>query len=108
MRTRIGGMIMFFVKLPFRLAAIPVMLGLSVIQFFTSLFIGLSSIVTNLIGFASIVTACCTWMFHIGPAADGYYMLTVGLIFILLPHIAQSLVNALSSITARMIAFIIP
>ena len=56
---------MFLLKLPFRVAALPVILALTVFQFITSLLVGLSSIVTNLLGTLGIATAACIWMFHL-------------------------------------------
>ena len=101
-------MIMFLLKLPFRLAAIPLIAALAIVQFFTSLIAGISSIVTNLIGLLGITAACCIWMFHLGTNADAYYMLAVGTIFILLPHIAQWLVSSVGNVLIRIVAFIVP
>ena len=50
---------MFLLKLPFRVAALPVVLALALVQFITALITGLSSIVTNLIGTLGIATAAC-------------------------------------------------
>jgi hypothetical protein len=108
MRKRIGGILMFLVKLPFRIAAIPVILALTIVQLITSLITGLSSIVTNLIGLLTIAAACCIWMFHLGSNADAYYTLASGLLFIVLPHIAQWIINKAADICASLIAFIIP
>ena len=66
---------MFLLKLPFRVAALPVVLALALVQFITALVTGLSSIVTNLIGTLGISTAACIWMFHLGTDADAYRML---------------------------------
>ena len=99
---------MFLVKLPFRIAAIPAILALTIVQLITSLITGLSSIVTNLIGSMAIVAACCIWMFHLGSNEDAHYVLGSGLLFIGLPHIAQWIINKAADICASLIAFIIP
>ena len=99
---------MFLLKLPFRIAALPVILALTAIQFITALITGLSSIVTNLIGTLGIATAACIWMFRLGTDADAYRMLALGIFFIVLPHAAQWVVSKVTGICARLLAFIIP
>ncbi len=66
---------MFLLKLPFRVAVLPAVLALALIQFLTVLINGLSSIVTNLIGTLGIATAACIWMFWLGTNADAYRMI---------------------------------
>lgn len=99
---------MFLLKLPFRVAALPIILALALIQFITALITGLSSIVTNLIGTLGIATAACIWMFHLGTDADAYRMLSLGIFFIALPHAAGWIVGKAADACARLIAFIIP
>ena len=99
---------MFLLKLPFRLAAIPVILALTIVQFITSLITGLSSIVTNLLGILAIAVACCIWMFHLGTNMDAYQMLATGLFFILLPHVAGWIIGKAADACTRLIAFIVP
>ncbi len=99
---------MFLIKLPFRIAAIPVILALTIVQLITSLITGLSSVVTNLIGILAIAAACCIRMFRLGTDADALYMLASGLLFIVLPHIAQWIINKAADSCASLIAFIIP
>lgn len=99
---------MFLLKLPFRVAALPVVLALTLVQFLTVLITGLSSIVTNLIGTLGIASAACIWMFHLGTDADAYRMLALGIFFIVLPHAAGWIVSKAADTCARMIAFIVP
>ena len=99
---------MFLLKLPFRVAVLPVILTLTVFQFITSLLVGLSSIVTNLLGTLGIATAACIWMFHLGTDADAYRMLALGIFFIVLPHAAGWIVGKAADVCARLIAFIVP
>ena len=99
---------MFLVKFPFRLAAIPFVLALALVQFVTALVAGFSSIVTNLIGTLGITTAACIWMFHLGTDADAYRMLALGFFFIVLPHAAGWIVSKAAGTCARLIAFIVP
>ena len=99
---------MFLLKLPFRVAALPVVLALALVQFLTALITGLSSIVTNLIGTLGIATAACIWMFHLGTDADAYLMLALGIFFIVLPHAAGWIVSKAADACAWLIAFIVP
>ena len=99
---------MFLLKLPFRVAALPIILALALIQFITALITGLSSIVTNLIGTLGIATAACIWMFRLGTDADAYKMLTLGIFFIIIPHVAGWLIGKITEACARLIAFIVP
>ncbi len=99
---------MFLLKLPFRVAALPVILALTVFQFITSLLVGLSSIVTNLLGTLGIATAACIWMFRLGTDVDAYKMLTLGIFFIIIPHVAGWLIGKITEACARLIAFIVP
>ena len=99
---------MFLVKLPFRVAALPVILALTVVQFITSLLVGLSSIVTNLLGTLGISTAACIWMFRLGTDADAYGMLALGIFFIVLPHVAGWMIGKVTEACTRLIAFIVP
>ena len=99
---------MFLLKLPFRVAALPVVLALALIQFLTALITGLSSIVTNLIGTLGSATAVCIWMFHLGTDADAYRMLALGIFFIVLPYAAGWIVSKAADACAWLIAFIVP
>ena len=99
---------MFLLKLPFRVAALPIILALTLVQFLTVLITGLSSIVTNLIGTLGIATAACVWRFHLGTDADAYRMLALGIFCIVLPHAAGWIVGKTADACARLIAFIVP
>ena len=99
---------MFLLKLPFRIAALPVILALTAIQFITALITGLSSIVTNLIGTLGLATTACIWMFRLGSDADAYRMLVLGIFFLVLPQVAGWIVSKAADACARLIAFIVP
>lgn len=99
---------MFLLKLPFRVAALPVVLALALVQFITALITGFSSLVTNLIGTLGIATAACIWMFRLGTDADAYLMLALGIFIIVLPHVAGWIVSKAADACAWLIAFIVP
>ena len=108
MRKGIGGAIMFLVKLPFRIAALPVILAMMAVHFVAAIIAGLSSVITNLLGTIAIGTAACIWMFRLGTDADAYGMLVFGIALIIFPHIAEWLLNKAADITGKLIAFVIP
>ena len=108
MRKGIGGVIMFLVKLPFRIAALPVILAMMVIHFVAAIIADLSSVITILLGTMAIGTAACIWMFQLGTDADAYGMLAFGIALIVFPHVAEWLLNKATDITGRLIAFVIP
>jgi hypothetical protein len=108
MRKGIGGVIMFLVKLPFRIAALPVILAMMVIHFVAAIIAGLSSMITNLLRTMAIGTAACIWMFQLGTDADAYGMLAFGIALIVFPHVAEWLLNKAADLTGKLIAFVIP
>ena len=99
---------MFLVKLPFRIAALPVILVMMVIHFAAAMITGISSVVTNLLGTIAIATAAGIWMFRLGTDADAYGMLVFGVALIIFPHIAEWLLRKAADLTGRLIAFVIP
>ena len=99
---------MFLLRLLLRIAALPALLALAVIQFAASLIVGLSSVVTNLMGTLGIAAAACLWMFRLGTDTDAYGMLALGVFFLILPHMAAWLIEKITEICARLIAWIVP
>ena len=57
MKRTLGGVIMTLVKLPFKIAALPIVLILYIIQWLGLLASSLSSIVTNLLGTAAVLVS---------------------------------------------------
>ena len=53
----LGGVLMFLLKLPFRMAALPLLIALLAVRFLGALITGLSSIVTNAICTLSFAVA---------------------------------------------------
>jgi len=99
---------MFLIKLPIRIALLPVFAVIMVIQLIISLIVGLSSIVTNLIGVTAIAAAAGVWMFQLGTDADAYGLVAIGLGMIILPHFAGWLLEKLAGMTGTILAFITP
>ena len=81
---------MFLVKLPFRIAALPVILAMMAVHFVAAIIAGLSSVI------------------RLGTDADAYGMLAFGVALIVFPHIAEWLLNKAADLTGKLIAFVIP
>ncbi|MBR0392954.1 MAG: hypothetical protein IJK38_11600 [Oscillospiraceae bacterium] len=97
---------MFLVKLPFRIAALPVIIAMMAVHFIAAIIAGLSSVITNLLGTIAIATAVGIWMFRLGTDADAYRMLAFGAALIILPHIAEWLLGKAADVTGRLISFV--
>ena len=97
---------MFLLKLPFRIAAMPLLAALLVIRLATALITGLSSIVTNLLGTASLAAAAGIWMFNLGTSQDAYKMIGFALILFFVPHLADWLVEKATDLGTSLVAFL--
>ena len=73
--SMIGGIVMFLLKLPFRVAALPLLVLLLAVRFASALLTGLSSVVTNALGTAAVLAAAGIWMFKLGTDQDAYKMI---------------------------------
>ena len=105
---RIGGVLMFLVKLPFRILSLTVLALLIVIRVASLLVTGISSLVTNLIGMTAVLAAAGIWMFQLGRDHDAYMMmmLAFGLFLILAPKAADWIVDKATTLIAK-ITFLI-
>ena len=103
---RIGGVLMFLVKLPFRILSLPVLALLIVIRVASLLVTGIFSLVTNLIGMTAVLAAAGIWMFQVGSDHDAYMMLGFGLFLFLAPKAADWIVDKATSLSARLVSFI--
>ena len=106
-KASIGGIMMFFLKLPFRIAALPMLAALLIVRLASALITGLSSIVTNLLGTAALAAAAGIWMFNLGTNQDAYKMIGFALVFFLMPHIADWLVEKATDLGTFLVAFLL-
>ena len=97
---------MFLLKLPFRAAAIPLLIALLAVRVASALITGLSSIVTNTICTLSFAVAAGIWMFGVGTSQDAMHVITIGLIFILIPRVADWLVEKATDLGTTLVAFL--
>ncbi len=97
---------MFLLKLPFRAAAIPLLIALLAVRVASALITGLSSIVTNTICTLSFAVAAGIWMFGVGTSQDAMHVITIGLIFLLIPRVADWLVEKATDLGTTLVAFL--
>ena len=97
---------MFLLKLPFRAAAIPLLIALLAVRVASALITGLSSIVTNTICTLSFAVAADIWMFGVGTSQDAMHVITIGLIFLLIPRVADWLVEKATDLGTTLVAFL--
>ena len=103
---RTGGVLMFLVKLPFRILSLPVLALLIVIRVASLLLTGISSLVTNLLGMTAILAAAGIWMFQLGRDHDAYMMLAFGLFLFLAPKAADWIVDKATTLIAKITCLI--
>ena len=97
---------MFLLKLPFRAAAIPLLIALLAVRVASALITGLSSIVTNTICTLSFAVVAGIWMFGVGTSQDAMHVITIGLIFLLIPRVADWLVEKATDLGTTLVAFL--
>ena len=98
---------MFLLKLPFRIAALPLLAALLIVRLASALITGLSSILTNLLGMAALAAAAGIWMFNLGTNQDAYKMIGFALILFFVPHIADWLVEKATDLGTSLAAFLL-
>ena len=98
---------MFLLKLPFKFAALPLLIALLTIRFASALITGLSSIVTNMICTLAFAVAAGIWMFGVGTSQDALHVLSIGLTFLLIPRVADWLVEKATDLGTTLVAFLL-
>lgn len=93
------------VKIPLKVAALPIALALFLINVVCGILIGLSSIVTNLLSTLFFFGAAAGWINHAAPAFV-WQIAGTGLFFLLAPHLANWLLNGVMSLLYAVLGFI--
>ena len=93
-------------KLPLRIAAVPIIAILLVFQLISSVIVGLTSIVTNLLAMVFLFGSIAGW---IANAPSGLIFQTVGfgIFFAFAPHIAGWLLDKVTDLTLGLLDFIL-
>ena len=99
-------MILKLIKLPLRLAAIPVLLTLLALQLLASVLIGLSSIITHLLASVFLLGAVAGW-FAQAQSWMVWQAVGIGLFFAFAPSLAVCLLNVVTDCVLRILSFML-
>lgn len=99
-------MLLKIIKLPLRLAAIPVLLALLVLQLLGAVLIGLSSVVTHLLASVFLLGSIAGWLVHVKPWMV-WQAVGIGLFFAVAPSLATWLLNRVTDGSLRILSFVL-
>ena len=99
-------MLLELIKLPLRLAALPILLALFVLQLLGAVLIGLSSIVTHLLASVFLLGAVAGWLVHAQPWMV-WQAVGIGLFFAFAPSFAAWLLNRVTDCALRILSFVL-
>ena len=91
-------------KLPLRIAAIPIIILLLLFQLISSILVGMSSIVTNLLSTVFLIGSVAGLIAN-APASMIYQAVGLGVFFALAPHIASWLLDRVTSLMLLLLDF---
>ena len=97
-------MILKLIKLPLRLAALPILLALLALQLIGAVLIGFSSIVTHLLASVFLIGAVAGWLVHVQPWMV-WQAVGIGLFFAFAPSLAAWLLNRVTDCALRILSF---
>ena len=97
-------MILKLIKLPLRLAAIPILLALLALQLIGAILIGLSSVVTHLLASVFLLGAVAGWLVH-AQSWMVWQAVGIGLFFAFAPSLAAWLLNRVTDCVIRILSF---
>ena len=99
-------MLLKLIKLPLRLAAIPVLLALLALQLLGAVLIGLSSVVTHLLASVFLLGAVSGWFAQAQPWMV-WQAVGIGLFFAFAPSFAAWLLNRVTDCALRILSFVL-
>ena len=99
-------MLLKLIKLPLRLAAIPILLALLALQLIGAVLLGLSSVVTHLLASVFLLGAVSGWLVHAQPWMV-WQAVGIGLFFAFAPSLAAWLLNKVTDCTLRILSFVL-
>ena len=99
-------MILKLIKLPLRLAALPILLALLALQLIGAVLIGFSSIVTHLLASVFLIGAVAGWLVHAQPWMV-WQAVGIGLFFAFAPSLAAWLLNRITDCALRILSFML-
>ena len=93
-------------KLPLRLAALPIIAMLLVFQLISSLMVGLTSIATNLLATILLIGSIAGWIAN-APSGLIFQTAGLGIFFAFAPHIAGWLLEKVTDLTLVLLDFLL-
>ena len=99
-------MLLKLIKLPLRLAAIPVLLALLALQLLGAVLIGLSSVVTHLLASVFLLGAIAGCLVH-AQSWMVWQAVGIGLFFAFAPSLAAWLLNVVTDCVLRILSFVL-
>lgn len=99
-------MLLKLIKLPLRLAAIPVLLALLVLQLLGAILLELSSVVTHLLASVFLLGAVAGWLVHAQPWMV-WQAVGIGLFFAFAPSLAAWLLHRVTDCILRILSFLL-
>ena len=99
-------MLLKIIKLPLRLAAIPILLALLALQLLGAVLIGLSSVVTHLLANVFLIGAVAGWLVHAQPWMV-WQAVGIGLFFAFAPSLAAWLQSRMTDCVLRILSFML-
>ncbi len=99
-------MLLELIRLPLRLAAIPILLALLALQLLGAVLIGLSSIVTHLFASVFLIGAVAGWLVHVQPWLV-WQAVGIGLFFTFAPSLTTWLMNRVTDCILRILSLVL-
>ena len=93
-------------KLPLRLAALPIIAMLLVFQLISSIIVGLTSIATNLLATVFLFGSLARWIAN-APSNLIFQTAVLGIFFAFAPHIAGWLLEKVTDLTLVLLDFLL-
>ena len=94
------------IRLPLRLAALPILLALLALQLIGAVLIGRSSVVTHLLASIFLIGAVAGWFAHAQPWMV-WQAVGIGLFFAFAPNLATWLMNRVTDCVLRILSFML-
>ena len=93
-------------KLPLRIAALPLIALLLVFQLISSLIVGLTSVATNLLATVFLLGSVAGWIAN-APSCLLFQTVGLGIFFVFAPHIAGWLLEKVTDLTLSLLDFML-
>lgn len=99
-------MLIRLLKLPIKLAVLPLIPVLLALHFAGAIVLGMSSVITNLLATAFLLGSLAGWVVH-APSSMLCQTVGIGVFFALAPHIAGWLLCKVTDVTLFILDFIL-